>query len=99
MQTLDISKIVPLRDGVLIKPFEQDGETSSGMLLPEQQHQATPVLGEVIAKGGNSQFEVGDIVFFRRYSIDELSFPVDGKKITVSFLTDSEIVAKFKKDE
>ena len=99
MKILDVKDIVPLRDGVIIREFEHDTITESGFELPENQHQATPVLGQVVAAGANSQFKIGDIVFFRRYSVDELSFTVDGKKVTVNFLTDNEVVATLKQNE
>jgi len=99
MKTLDVADIVPLKTGVIIKELERDSVTESGLELPEAQHAGTPVVGEIVAAGSESQFKIGDIVFFRRYSVDELTFQVDGKKQTVNFLTDSEVVAHVKKDE
>lgn len=99
MKILDVQDIVPLKNGLIIKELEKDTVTESGLELPEQQHAGTPVLGQVIAVGEESKFVIGDIIFFRRYSVDELSFTVDGKKVTVNFLTDSEVVAKFKQHE
>ena len=98
MKILNVADIIPLKNGLIIKPFERDSITESGFELPQEQHQSTPVLGSVIAAGTESQFAVGDVVFFRRYSVDELSFNVDGVKQTVSFLTDNEVVATFKKN-
>ena len=98
MKTLDVRDIVPLKNGVIIKEMERETVTESGLELTEAQHAGTPVVGEVVAVGSESQFKIGDIVFFRRYSVDELSFLVDGKKQTVNFLTDNEIVAYAKRD-
>ena len=99
MNIIDVKNIVPERDGVIIKEFEKDTVTESGLELPESSTAGTPVIGQVIAVGEHSHFKVGDIVLFRRYSVDELTFQVDGKKQTVNFLTDSEVVAHVKKDE
>ena len=98
-QILDVRDIVPLKTGVIIKELERETETESGLELTEAQHSGTPVAGQVVAVGEESKFKVGDIVFFRRYSVDTLSFPIDGKKVEVNFLTDSEIVAMMKNHE
>lgn len=99
MKIIDVKDIVPLKKGLIIRPFEKDTSTESGFLIPEQTTAATPVLGTVVAAGSESTFAVGDIVFFRRYSVDELSFMVDGKRQEVNFLTDEEVVAKIKNNE
>ncbi len=93
MQTIDVKNIVPLKNGVIIRPLERETTTESGFELPQAQHQATPVVGTIVAAGEESKFKVGDMVFFRRYSVDELSFQIDGKKVEVNFLTDEEVVA------
>ena len=98
MKTLDVRDIVPLKNGVIIKELERETMTESGLELTEAQHSGTPVVGTVVAVGSESQFKVGDVVFFRRYSVDELSFLIDGKKQSVNFLTDSEIVAYAKRN-
>jgi len=92
---ITLEKIVPLKKSVLIKPRTRTAETDGGLVIPEESYTPTPVVGDVLAVGEESQFKVGDIVFFRRYSIDELKFnTADGVQQIVSLITDDEIVAK-----
>ena len=92
-----VTDIVPCRKFILVKPLEKPTETDSGLVLPEQGFSPTPVAAEVISAGDESDFKAGDIVFFRRYSHDELKFyGTDGQLITLSLLADEEIVAKVK---
>lgn len=93
MQEVSVDKIIPLKNSVIVEPFAQEDKTEDGWELPEKASSATPVLGKVVKAGAESQFKEGDIVFFRRYSIDQLSFVVDGKPKEFNFLTDAEIVA------
>lgn len=91
---ITIEKIKPQKDFVLIEPdVIKQSETENGFVLPEEKYTPTPVLGRIIAVGPDSNLEVGQIVFFRRFSIDELKFNLDGKKHVVSLLSDDEIVA------
>jgi co-chaperonin GroES (HSP10) len=99
MKTIDVRDIVPLKTGIIIKELERETVTESGLELTETQNSGTPVVGTVVAVGEESRFKIGDTVFFRRYSVDELSFIVDGKKQTVNFITDDEVVAYAKRDE
>lgn len=92
MQDIAIEDISPLKKTVIIKPLERGKETDEGLSLPDQEHAGAPVVGEVLKAGAESQFLPGDIVFFRRYSVDELTFPVNGEKKTISFVTDNEII-------
>lgn len=94
--SIKVEDIVPLKKYILIKPRTRSAETSSGIIMPEQSSTATPVVGDVIAVGDESQFKPGDTVFFRRFSVDELKFSVDGKEEIVSLISDDEVVAKTK---
>lgn len=96
MKILDVKNIVPLKKGLIIRPFEKETETAVGLMMPESSHTGTPVLGTVVAAGDESRFKIGDILFFRRYSVDELTFDIDGKKVEVNMLTDEEVVAYYK---
>lgn len=98
MKTIDVKDIVPLKNCLIIREFERETTTESGLELPENQNQGTPVVGEVVAIGPESQFKIGDVVFFRRYSVDSLTFKVDGKTVEVNLLTDSEVVATIRQN-
>ncbi len=93
-----MSKLIPLEDHVIVKPIEET-TTESGIVLPETAKDK-PQKGEVIAvwKGkildngerAPMDVEVGDIVYFTKYSPDELE--VNGEKYLV--IRHSSILAK-----
>ena len=75
-------------------------ETTSGIERADQGH-TTPVKGRVVSAGkrywfkGGSQFEVGDVVYFRRYSVDELKTPsADGTEKSIFVCDDADIVCR-----
>jgi len=69
-------KIVPVGDRVLVKPFttqELAGKKSaSGIILPDSVTQEKSAQGKVIAVGEGKKVKVGDVVFFSKYSYDEI---------------------------
>jgi len=84
--TKDI-KISPIGKRVLVSPDKIDEKTTGGLILPpsstEDQKPETGVvvkLGEGKVKGKEIDFnvKVGDRIYFKKYSPDELE--VDGKK-------------------
>lgn len=97
MDNFSVDQIQPLAKHILVKPIGRPTETSTGFVMPEEGWSPTPVVGLVIAAGEGSQFKVGQIVFFRRYSVDELKFiSADGQNQIVNLLSDDEIVATIK---
>jgi chaperonin GroES len=80
-------KIQPLGKRVLIKPDEIEEKTTGGLVLPpsasEDQKPETgkvAILGKGKIKGKDISFEVavGDRVYFKKYSPDEIE--IDGEK-------------------
>ncbi len=80
-------KITPLGDRVLVTPDVVEERTSAGLILPpsstdEQKPETGKVvkLGEGKVKGKDVTFnvKVGDRVYFKKYSPDELE--IDGEK-------------------
>ncbi len=80
---------VPLEDHVLIEPVTVETTTKSWIILPESKEK--PNKGKVLAVGpwkilengqrGPMDVKVGDIVYFSKYSPDELE--VDDKKYLI----------------
>ena len=88
-----MNNVEPIGARVIIEP-EKLTETDSGILRADQ-GQATPVKGTVKAAGKDSQFKVGDILFFRRYSVDDLKMPMaDGTEQSLFICDDADIVAR-----
>ncbi|MBU0580223.1 MAG: co-chaperone GroES [Candidatus Margulisbacteria bacterium] len=85
MTTKSKLKIKPLADRVVIKQIEDEMKTKSGIVLPDNAKEK-PQQGEVIAVGPGRvldngerltpEVKEGDIVFFSKYSGDEIK--VDG---------------------
>lgn len=92
--------IKPLGEYVLVEPIQEDNLTASGIVLPDTGKEK-PGSGKVLEIGPGKIFEsgvvqsitditIGDIVFFAKYSPEELE--LDGKKyLLVKY---SSIVAK-----
>ena len=96
---ISISDIKPKKNFIVVDPkTSRPEETTTGFVMPEERYTPTPVIGTVLAVGPESEFHVGEVVFFRRFAIDELKFDVDGKKQVVSLISDDEVVAVVKKD-
>lgn len=94
-------KITPLGDRVLVTPDAVEERTSAGLYLPpsstDDQKPETGVvvkLGEGKVKGKDVSFnvKVGDRVYFKKYSPDELE--VDGEKYFL--LDNADILAVIK---
>ena len=80
-------KITPIGSRVLVSPDKVDEKTTGGLILPptstEDQKPETGIivkLGEGKVKGKQMEFnvKVGDRVYFKKYSPDELEF--DGER-------------------
>lgn len=92
------AKLIPLEDHILVEAIEEENKTKSGILLPDNKEK--PSKGKVVAVGngkildnGNRapiDVKEGDIVFFTKYSPDELD--VDGDKYLI--IKQSSLLAK-----
>ena len=85
--------IKPLGDRVVIKKFEAEEKTKSGIVLPGQA-QEKPQMAEVVAVGPGTkdvdmELKVGDKVIFSKYSGTEIK--MDGEEYTV--MNQSDILA------
>lgn len=73
------TKIIPLGDRVLVKPFteidlkKKAGEKSKlNFVLPESVTEEKSAQGKVVAVGDVKKIKVGDIVLFSKYAYDEV---------------------------
>ncbi len=84
--------VQPLGSRVLIKPFEQESKTSSGLLLPETAKEK-PQTGLVVAVGDDEEIKlkVNDKILFAKYSGSE--FKLDGTEYLL--LEANDVLAKF----
>lgn len=86
--------VIPVGDRYLIETYKAADESSTGLSMENQNNTANaPVIGTVLKAGDKGTFKVGEMVLFRRYSIDELKFiNADGEQI-VHIVEGSEIIA------
>ena len=80
------SKLQPLGNRVLIKPQEQEETIAGGLVVPPSANdEKRPAMGKVVTlgKGTNEDgkavsfdFKVGDTVYFKKYSPEEIE--IDG---------------------
>lgn len=97
-----MTKLIPLEDHIIVKPLNQETTTKSGIILPESKEK--PSKGEVVAVGAGKILEngsrapvdvaVGDVVYFAKYSIDELEVEENGAKTNYLVMKQSYIMAK-----
>ncbi len=89
----------PLGDRLLVEAISEDEITKAGIILPDTVDKEKPEKGKVCAIGSGRlkddgtriplELKVGDIVFFKKYSPDEIK--VDGKEYLI--LSESDILA------
>uniref|UniRef100_A0A1D1ZT30 10 kDa chaperonin n=2 Tax=Auxenochlorella protothecoides TaxID=3075 RepID=A0A1D1ZT30_AUXPR len=91
---LDVTKMAPLGDRVLIRPKENDQRTAGGVLLPESARQGgmDALVGTVVAVGEEAELglESGDTVLFSKYGSSEVEIPGG----SISFVQAKSVLAK-----
>ncbi|KAL4457519.1 hypothetical protein ABPG75_012384 [Micractinium tetrahymenae] len=92
---MDVSKMSPLGDRLLVKPQEVESQTAGGILLAPSSSgrgMQDAIVGTVIAVGEDVDIGVaaGDRVLFSKYSSSDLEVP-DGE---VCFVAQKSILAK-----
>lgn len=100
-----IDSILPVGFRTLLKIYERPTSTSGGFLLPEQENGGMPVMAQIIVLGKKTFFQnlqmclglkprykVGQWVYFRKYSVDELRINVGEKELIMFVLEDAEII-------
>ena len=89
---ITIDEIFPNGDKIVIEPMEHQGEqqTKSGIIIATDSNSATPTLGKILRAGPDSIYKVGENVFFRRYSLDEIEVNMSIGKRKVYFISSKE---------
>lgn len=97
-----MTKLQPLEDHIIVEPLNQETTTKSGIILPESKEK--PSKWKVVAVGAGKILEngtrapidvaVGDIVYFAKYSIDELEVEENDEKKVYLVMKQSYIMAK-----
>jgi len=96
MITPNNDNIFPVGKRLLVETFKQAEESSEGLELGVGDGYATSVLGTVVRAGDGCMFTVGDILMWRRYSVDNLKvYTKDGEK-EYSLIEENEVIAQVK---
>lgn len=66
-------KIKPLKERVVVEPFEQEEMTSGGIYIPDIAKER-PSKGRIVAAGEETIVKVGDTVIYGKYSGTEFKF-------------------------
>lgn len=85
--------IQPIGKRVIIEPVEAN-ETTNGFKLSDENSSMTPMRGTITALGDVDGFDVGEIIYFRRYSADELKYQTPEGEKKVFLVELDEILAK-----
>lgn len=102
---LVVDKLVPVGFRVLINIYQKPTETSSGFVLPEQENGGMPVMAQITVKGKKTlwqklliiiglrpKYRIGQWVYFRKYSVDELQMQTEDGSLNLYVLEESEII-------
>lgn len=104
-----MSTLIPMWENILIEPISEESVTSTGIVLPDT-WKDKPWTGKVIAvwegrvlENGEiwkiPWLEIGDIVYFTKYSPDELDVEIWWIKKKYLIVKYSSILAKKTKDK
>lgn len=88
-----MSKIIPIGARVAIEPYQGDEKSLSGLELSSANNATLPVRGKVLSAGKESVFKVGDILYFRRYSVDILTLNENGLEKKINMVDDADVIA------
>lgn len=87
---LNMKKLTPLLDNVIVKPLEGETMTASGIVIPDTVSKEKPMRGEIIAVGPGKMVEgklvecpvkEGDIVVFTKYAPTEIK--IDNQELYI----------------
>lgn len=102
---LVVDKIIPVGFRVLVDVWKKPTTTDAGFVLPENENQGMPVLARISILGKKTlwqkiqmclglkpRYKVGQWVYFRKYSIDEMKLNTPEGEMTIYILEEPEII-------
>ena len=104
-KNLVIDSLVPVGFRTLVSIYVKPETTDAGFILPEQEHAGMPALAQITVLGKKTlwqniemllgikpRYKVGQWVYFRKYSVDEIRISNSGKEIVLFILEEPEII-------
>lgn len=100
-----IENLTPIGFRVLVQMYKKPTENSSGFILPEQENTGMPTMAQITILGTKTfwqllqmllgfkrRYRVGQWVYFRKYSVDELKITNENGDLTLYVLEENEII-------
>lgn len=104
-----VDNLVPVGFRVLLNIYKKPTETTSGFVLPEQENDGMPVMAQITILGKKTfwqrmqmvlgykpRYIIGQWVYFKKYSVDELRFSTPQGDLALFVLEESEIIGVVK---
>lgn len=108
---LVVEDLVPIGFRVLLNLYKKPETTDDGFILPETEHNGMPALGQITVLGKKTAWErvlvflglrpkyrIGDWVYFRKYSVDELRMSTPAGELVLFVLEENEIIGLINQD-
>jgi co-chaperonin GroES (HSP10) len=104
-KSIVIDSLTPIGERVLVSIYVKPETTDAGFILPEQEHAGMPALAQIYKTGSKTFFQklkiifglkpkykIGQWVYFRKYSVDEIRISSGGKESVLFVLEEDEII-------
>ncbi len=100
-----LDNLKPVGFRVLVNIYKKPTETASGFIMPEQEHAGMPALAQITVLGKKTlwqhlqmllglkpKYRIGEWVYFRKYSVDELRLSTPEGELSLFVLEENEII-------
>lgn len=87
------SEITPCKKNTLVQPYKAEKQSSAGLVWETTNANIAPVSGTVIKASHDSLYRVGQVILFRRFSVDELKFITKTGENVVYLVEDQDVIA------
>lgn len=100
-----VEKLTPVGFRVLVNTYKKPTSTLSGLSLPQSENEGISVKAQIVCLGKKTigqklavffglkpRYKVGQWVYYRKYSIDELRLQNATEEVTLYCLEENEIV-------
>jgi len=89
---IDKKAIRPIGRRLLVEVYEGASQTEGGLELANGQSNNAPIMGTVVRIGSGTKFKEGNVVFFRRFALDKLTYSDESGEGTVNLLDEADVL-------
>lgn len=95
--TITATNIYPRGEWILVKPYTEDKETETGLIIPDTEELEQKAQGEICAVGDEPNgLAVRQRVIYGAYAGENLKIREDGKDVEYKLLLAEDIIAVIK---